>query len=170
MKLFIKDFFIFWAVDTCERFDCKAGLQTDVERPGSVKVYNTYMGGIDKAVMLLSVYRATYRSRKWYHRVAFHLFSLKVCNSWIIYQKLAGDSKSLVDFLAEICILLMHEISSTADSEYDVRSEVYRSMRSADIPREMCYDKFNHWLILIGTPNSQRYKYEHCNKKRKINA
>ena len=82
------------------------------------------MGGIDKVVMLLSVYGTKYRSRKWYHRVAFHLFSLKVCNSWIIYQKLAGDSKSLVDFLAEICILLMHEISSTADSEYDVRSEV----------------------------------------------
>ena len=162
--------FIFCAVDTCERFDRKAGSKTDVERPRSVKVYNTCMGGIDKAVMLLSVYGTKYRSRKWYHRVAFHLFSLKVCNSWIIYQKLDGDNKSFVDFLAEICILLMYEVSSTADSEYDVHPEVYHSMRSADIPREKRYGKFNHWLILIGTPNSQRYKYKHCNKKRNINA
>ena len=149
---------------------CKAGSKTDVERPGSVKVYNTCMGGIDKAVMLLSVYGTKYRLGKWYHRVAFHLFSLKVCNSWIIYQKLDGDNKSFVDFLAEICILLMYEVSSTADSEYDVHPEVYHSMRSADIPREKRYGKFNHWLILIGTPNSQRYKYKHCNKKRNINA
>ena len=88
----------------------------------------------------------------------------------IIYQKLDGSNKSFVDFLAEICILLMYEVSSTADSEYDVHPEVYRSMRSADIPREKRYGKFNHWLILIGTPNSQRYKYKHCNKKRNINA
>ena len=59
----------------------------------------------------------------------------------------------------------MHGTSSTADSEYDVRSEVYHSMRSTDIPREMRYDKFNHWPVLIHTPNSQRCKYEHCNKK-----
>ena len=63
----------------------------------------------------------------------------------------------------------MHGTSSTADSEYDVRSEVYRSIRSADIPREMCCDKLNHWPVFVDTPNSQRCKYEHCNKKN-INA
>ena len=128
-------------VDTCERFDHKVGSKTNVERPASVKIYNTFMGGVDKADMLLSLYRTKCRSRKWYH--TFHLFSLAVCNSWIIYQKLDGD-KSLIDFLAEICISLMHGTSSTADSECDVHSEVYRSMRSADIPREIRYDKFNH--------------------------
>ena len=71
---------------------------------------------------------------------------------WMIYQKLDGDNKSLLDFLVEICILLMYEISSTADSEYDVRPEVYRSMTSADIPREKRYVKFIHWLIPIVTP------------------
>ena len=75
--------------------------------------------------------------------------------------------KGLVDFLAEICISLMHGTSCTADSEYDVRSEVYRSMRSADIPREMRYHKFNHWHVLIDPLNSQRRKYEHRNKKTK---
>ena len=61
----------------------------------------------------------------------------------------------------------MHEPSSTADSEYDVHSEVYSSMRSAEIPREIRYDKFNDRFVLINTPNSQRCKYEHCNKKPK---
>ena len=100
------------------------------------------MGGVDKADMLLSFHRTKYRSRKWYHRVAFHLLSLAVYKSWIIYQELDGE-KSLVDFLAEICISLMHGTSSIADSKCDFCSEVYRLM-SADIPREMRYDKFNH--------------------------
>lgn len=57
----------------------------------------------------------------------------------------------------------MHGTSGTADSEYDVRPEVYRSMRSADIPRKMCYDKFNHWPLSI----PQIFKYEHYNTKTK---
>ena len=78
-----------------------------------------------------------------------------------------GGEKSLVDFLVEISFSLMHGTSSTTDSEYDVCTEVYRSMRSADIPREMPYDKFNQWTVLFDTPNSQRCKYKHCNKKTK---
>ena len=124
------------------------------------------MSGVDKADMLLLLYKTKYRSRKWYHQVVFHLFNSAVCNSWIIYQKLGGE-KNLVDFLVEICFSLMHGTSSTTDSEYDVCTEVYRSMRSADIPREIRYDKFNQWTVLFDTPNSQRCKYKHCNKKTK---
>ena len=154
-------------VDTCQRFDRKAKKKIDVERPAAVRVYNAFMGGVDKADMLLSLYRTKYRSRKWYHRVAFHLFSLAVCNSWIMHKSMSGNKK-LVDFLSEICISLITGTSSTADPEYDVRSEVYRSMRSTDIPTEMRHDKFNHWPILIDTPHSQRCKYENCNKKTKF--
>ena len=41
----------------------------DIERPHSVAVYNKFIGGVDKADMLLSLYRTKYRSRKWYHCV-----------------------------------------------------------------------------------------------------
>ena len=149
-------------VETCKTFDREGGSKIDVERPASVKIYNTFIGCVDKAHMFLSLYRPKYQSRKWYNQVMFHLFSLAVCNSWMIYQNLGGE-KCLVDFLVEICISLMHGTSSTADSEYDVRPEVYRSMRSADIPRKMCYEKFNHWPLSI----PQILKYEHCNTKTK---
>ena len=98
-------------VDTCQRFDWKAEKKIDVDRPASVKFYNAFMGGVDKADMLLSLYRTKYRSRKWYHRVAFHLFSLAVCNSWIMHKSMGGN-KRLVDFLAEICISLIMLIQS----------------------------------------------------------
>ena len=79
-----------------------------------------------------------------------------------------GGNKRLVDFISEICISLISGTSCVADSEYDVRSEVYRSMQHTDIPMEMRYDKFNHWPILIDTPHSQRCKYENCKKKTKF--
>ena len=103
-------------VDTCQRFDRKAEKKVDVDRPASVKFYNAFMGGVCKADMLLSLYRTKYRSRKWYHRVAFHLFSLAVCNSWIMHKSMGGN-KRLVDVLAEICISLISGTSGTADSE-----------------------------------------------------
>ena len=39
-------------VDICQRFDHKGGSKIDVERPASVKTYNTFMGGVDKAEIL----------------------------------------------------------------------------------------------------------------------
>ena len=44
-------------VDTCERFDRKGMSEIDVERPASVKICNIFMGGVDKADMLQSLYR-----------------------------------------------------------------------------------------------------------------
>ena len=66
---------------TCKRYDRAAKKKIDVVRPFSVEVYNRFMGGVDKADMLLSLYRTRYRSRKWYHRIAFHLFSLAAVNA-----------------------------------------------------------------------------------------
>ena len=100
-------------VDTCQRFGRKAEKKIDIDRPASVKFYNAFMGGVDKADMLLSLYRTKYRSRKWYHRVSFHLFSLAVCNSWIMHKSMGGN-KRLVDFSAEICISLISGTSGTA--------------------------------------------------------
>ena len=100
-------------VETCKKFDREGGSKIDVERPASVKIYNTFIGCVDKAHMFLSLYRPKYQSRKWYNQVMFHLCSLAVCNSWIIYQNLGGE-KCLVDFLVEISISLMHGTSSTA--------------------------------------------------------
>ena len=88
-------------VDTCKRLDKKQKKKIEVLRPASVKVYNSFMGGVDKADMLSSLYRTRYRCRKWYHRIAFHFFSLAVTNSWVIFRQLGGH-KPLVRFLSEL--------------------------------------------------------------------
>lgn len=64
------------------------------------------MGGVDKADMLLSLYRTKYRSRKWYHLIGFHLFSLAAVNSWLVYQQIGG-SDTFLKFLGKLCFSLI---------------------------------------------------------------
>ena len=71
-------------IGECVRFDRKNRQKVTVARPAAVQVYNSYMGGVDKADMLLALYRTKYRSRKWYQRIAFHLISQCAVNAWII--------------------------------------------------------------------------------------
>lgn len=59
----------------CERFDKNLKKTTDILRPESVRVYNDYMGGVDKSDNMLALYQSKYRSRKWYHRINFHIIS-----------------------------------------------------------------------------------------------
>ena len=88
----------------CKRYE-RTVKKIDVERPNSVAVYSKFMGSVDEADMLMSLYRSRFRCRKWYHRIAFHLFSLSAVNSWIIYQQLGGNN-TLADFLGNICFSL----------------------------------------------------------------
>ena len=76
-----------------------------MERPHIVDAYNTFMLGVDKADMLLSLFRTRYRSRKLYHRIAFHLFSLAAVNPWLLYQRIGGDD-TLVKFLGKYMFLI----------------------------------------------------------------
>ena len=65
----------------CKRYDKTSKKKIDIERLHSVAVYNKFIGRVDKADMLLSLYHTKYRSRKWYHQIGFHLFSLAALNS-----------------------------------------------------------------------------------------
>ena len=61
-----------------------------VPHPASVDRYNCFMGGVDKADMLLLLYRSKMRSRKWYHRIVVHLVFLALINSFTVYLQMGG--------------------------------------------------------------------------------
>lgn len=132
----ISNFFGKELVGECSRFDRKAKGKVTLERPASVRVYNAYMGGVDKSDMMLALYRTKYRSRKWYQRIAFHLISQCAVNTWIIYREIGG-ADSYLKFLSEIC----------------------------DVPESVRFDRYDHWPILMDIPNAQRCKMTECKKK-----
>ena len=73
-------------VDQRKHFDQKEKKHTEVEQPATVAIYNKCMGegGMDKMDILHSLYRSKIHTRKWYLRIASHLFSLAAVNSWIL--------------------------------------------------------------------------------------
>ena len=88
-------------VSEAHRYDRQNHKDLIVPRLASVEIYNHYMGGVDKAVINLAFYRTKMCTRKWYHRIAFHLFSLAAVNSFVVYRQLGGTG-SLLDFLTDI--------------------------------------------------------------------
>ena len=95
-----------------KRWDKKKKEMISIARPASVEIYNRFMGGVDKADMLLALYRTKLRTRKWYHRIAVHLLSPAVVNSYTIYKEVRGKG-SLLMFLMDVC----RSLCGTIDEE-----------------------------------------------------
>ena len=71
------------------------------------------MGGVDLQDQIISLYRISYRSKK-YHRIIFHLFDMAVVNTWLLYRLDAvklkiSESKQmgLSEFKTQIAFSLM---------------------------------------------------------------
>ena len=139
--------------DACKCFDKTSMKKRDTETPHSIAVYNKFMGDVGKADMLLSLYHTKYWSRKWYHHIGFHLFSLGAINSWLVYQQMGG-SGALLKFLQKICISLIKDTTQQADPNQLPYQLEYRSLKATDVPDDIKEDKVNHWPMLMNVPNS----------------
>ena len=51
------------------------------------------MGGVDLADQLRALYRISFRVRKYYHKLVFHLLDMSVVNAWLLYRR---DAKKLL--------------------------------------------------------------------------
>jgi len=45
------------------------------------------MGGVDLIDSLIGLYRLKLKSKKWYHRLFFHLLDMTIVNAWILYRR-----------------------------------------------------------------------------------
>ncbi|KAK3506388.1 hypothetical protein QTP70_019270, partial [Hemibagrus guttatus] len=50
--------------------------QFKVPCPAAVSTYNQHMGSVDFLDLLIALYRTNIRSKKWYHRLVFHLIDM----------------------------------------------------------------------------------------------
>ena len=132
-------------VSEANRYDRKNRKELTLPRPASVEIYNRYMGGVDKADMFLSLYRTKMRTRKWYHRIAFHLISLAVVNAFVVYRQLGGTG-ALLDFHTDVCrSLLQGEDCIGSDEETVSPAKKVRSLKASTIPMSVRHDNIGHW-------------------------
>lgn len=153
-------------VSNCKRYDRKKKEDISVPRPACIELYNKFMGGVDKADMLLSLYRTKHRSKKWYHRIAFHLISLAAVNAFVLYREIGGEG-SLVDFLVDICrCLLAAATQGSNDSSNDepiIPVSGERSLKGNQVPHGIRFDKCSHWPVQCEKP--QRCKSDGCTRR-----
>ena len=145
----------------CQRYDRKEKRRIAVPRPAIVETYNKFMGGVDKADMLLSLYRTKCRSRKWYIRIFNHLLNLCVVNGWCIYREMGGEG-CMKEFLVDIARSLMAGVEQVDDEEPPAKRPV-RSLKGSDVPMSIRHDKYNHWPHQL--EGQGRCKIHGCNRR-----
>ncbi|XP_066933930.1 uncharacterized protein [Clytia hemisphaerica] len=99
-----------------------------------------------------------------YHRIAFHLISLSVVNSYVIYREVGGTG-SLLDFWMNVARSFLQ--SSVISDESDVDLEPFvkkvRSLKASQVPKDIRLDRYDHWPLQLSTP--QRCKIENCTRR-----
>jgi len=83
-----------------------------VQCPHIVSVYNKHMGGVGVTDSPIGLYRIRTRSKKWYHRLFFHMLDMSTINAWLLYRMqsacMSGRSKTmpLHQFKARVALAL----------------------------------------------------------------
>lgn len=67
-----------------------------------------HMGGVDLLDVHVSRYKIRIKSRKWYHRLFYHILDLVIINLWIMWKRVNFEihgvqkKESLADFKEEL--------------------------------------------------------------------
>ena len=67
----------------------------DVTCLSVVNLYKQFIGGVDLVDSLLALYRIPVRSKKYYHRLLWHMVDCAVVQAWLIYHQDAGLNQKL---------------------------------------------------------------------------
>ena len=71
-----------------QRWDGKQKNYVKIKCPDMVSCYNSSMGGVDLADMLISLYRTNIITKKrWYLKIIFHLIDICKVNGWLMYRR-----------------------------------------------------------------------------------
>lgn len=65
-----------------KRFSQKEKKHIYVPQPNLIKVYNSFMGGVDRSDQNISLYRVSIRGKKWYFPLLAHGIDMAIQNAW----------------------------------------------------------------------------------------
>ena len=72
---------------TCKRYDKKEKVYRDIVLPNIVSQYNENMGGVDSHDQMMSYFRMSFKSKKYYLRLVYHLIDMVVVNTWHLLRR-----------------------------------------------------------------------------------
>ena len=155
---------------SCKRWSATEKQKVDVVRPYVVEEYNTHMGGVDAADMLMELYRIDLRSKKWYMQIVLYCISVAVVNAWMLYRRHAAqlntNPKSIVplkDFQTQIA----YALAMKGKQKETKRGRPSNSPQPTKKPRkpvgptptdDVRHDNFAHWPI----PMEKKMRCKKC--------
>ncbi|CAH2089682.1 unnamed protein product [Euphydryas editha] len=126
--------------------------------PNLIKKYNTYMGGVDLADMLIALYRTPFRGHRWHLPIFSQMLDICINNSWLLYRR---DRKARMDTKKQkaLKIFRIEIFESLRKFERTDMSDISRpAMKStktiqkpaAERPPDVVrYDQFAHYPTVI---------------------
>ena len=91
------------------KYDSKQRKKIPVPVPTIVSLYNKHMGGVDRLDHLIALYRSVIRSKKFYHKIFYHLIDMMCASAWQEYKQCCNilgvekrEVKSLFAFKTEV--------------------------------------------------------------------
>lgn len=123
----------------------------EVNRPHIVKVYNTFMGGVDLLDACVARYKYHMRSRRWYLYLFWQTIMLGLVNAWLIYRrdcKLLGFQKPMSQrrFQAEVAtsLILVHSQKGRPSLNAELPPPPPKRVR-VGVPDDVRFDLVAHW-------------------------
>ena len=156
--------------NTVERWNGKEKTHVQVQQPDIVREYNSSMGGVDLADMLISLYGTTIISKKrWYLKIIFHCVDMCKINAWLLYRRHCDHQGTenkhqlrLLDFTAQISAGLRVAGKSTEKMVGRPRKRSLTPLsvgRASSHPKptdDIIRDGFHHWPVHGGKRNRCR--------------
>ena len=105
---------------------CGKEVIKNIMFPQIVQQCNRYMGGVNLADMLLSLYRIRWKTKCWHQMIFWHLIDMAKISAWILYcrhfrqnGKLLKDQKSLLQFSIELSdtLILTNKVNPSSSRE-----------------------------------------------------
>jgi len=136
-----------------QRYSKDAKKRVPVPYPNIVKEYNTHMGGVDLADMLVALYRTGLKSHKWYMSFFSQMLDISVNNAWLLYRRDCElhkeKDKRLKEFRHEIAVALTSKDKPRLGRRPALENSNFpvKKIRHEIAPRpytEIRYDKTDH--------------------------
>eukprot|EP00795_Rhopilema_esculentum_P003262 gene3262-1589_t len=100
---------------TIERWCTDDKERKQIPCPIIILFYNEGMGGVDLCDMLISLYRITVKTRRWYIKIFWHCIDIAKVNAWLLYKRHCKEhgigrrnQLSLLKFILKIADALIH--------------------------------------------------------------
>ena len=142
-----------------KRWDRENRKYIEINCPTAVSEYNKSMGGVDLADMLISLYRTTIKTKRWYLKLLFHCVDIAKVNAWLIYRRHCDQMRvpkksqlSLLKFTMSIASALT---TARTVTRLVGRPSNRQSTDETTAPKRKCptsipvmdvrYDNIGHW-------------------------